>query len=600
MLKRIRTWCLCLAALAVTGFVLSSCGGGGGGGGGVSGPKIPDGPVVADLDVDANRDGTVTNTPDDDDFEDQWSTTHGAVFYYNLDDDNSLGNEDYKTTNKAGADADDLAVVIVRAMPSAPAGSSITVTSNPEAHGNIRIYRYGGAAWNEVSATGASVSIPASDIRLADVVLAVEGRGRLSQAWNGQLTLTLEIRDAQGNVLDSDAVIMRQAPPLFATNLWIPSEVQVVNIPGGGSNNAALVAALTSITNAGGMNLRLVPGASYSNDRWIQDSHEPAVEVLPSQAGPRRFADLVYQCYRLRPIDDFIKPALLGPDFGFQQRFGAVNSSLNYGGNIEVIPPHNGRAWGRMLIGGGNGDLIGTTTPATDYMDNANRQYFDANPIQGTHVQATTEWLGVGHIDEYTMFIPAPNTARGYVCLIASPMRAWNQIVALNQQPGGGALQVFPGRTSGGWQTTVSAIAGNGPLGTLQQQVQARIDQGRAEIKAGSDLTDADFIELPVLFEPIGFGYLAAYNPGVVNLVCLPAANGTTYLAIPDPEGPNPGTGDIWREDILSQLAPLQTGANPYDVTFVDVFYSYHALLGEAHCGTNTVRIPPQMDWWDQ
>jgi protein-arginine deiminase len=225
-------------------------------------------------------------------------------------------------------------------------------------------------------------------------------------------------------------------------------------------------------------------------------------------------------------------------------------------------------------------------------MDPANRQWFDANPIMGPHVQATTEWLAVGHIDEYTMFIPAPNTARGYVCMIASPMRAWNQLVAMNGA-GGGANVVFQGRTTYGWQTTVGAIVGNGPLGTLQQQVQARIDQGRNEIKAATGLTDADFIELPVLFEHVGGGYLAAYNPGVVNMVCLPAANGTTYLIIPDPEGPIDAGGDIWQQDILAQINPLFTAGSPVNIAFTDVFYSYHDLLGEAHCGTNTIRIAP-------
>jgi protein-arginine deiminase len=548
-----------------------------------------------DINVDANRDGAIDDT--DDASEELWSQTVGAVYYFNIDDDNSNTNEDYKEATKTAADANDLARMIVKGQSTLPAGAVVAIKLSTSAQGKVYVYQLSGSTWTRVYTAGTEFGVPLADILAGDVTLGVEGRAKLGSGWDGYVDFTLEIRDSAAALLGSDMVRMRQAPPLFATNLWQPTEVQVVTVTGGSTQNSAFVGALSTICAAGGFTLTQVPGASYFNDRWIQDSHEPAVIQLPAPGG-RRVIDETYQAHRDREIDVWVKPGLIGPDAGVQVWFGAVNTSLNYGGNIEVVPPYNGRAWGRVIVGGGNGPFIGTTTPATDYMDTENRQYFDANAVQGPHIQVTTEWLAVGHVDEYTMFIPAPNTARGYVCLIASPMRAWNQLVALNGT-GGGALQVFAGRS--GWQTTVSAIVGNAALGTLQGQVQTRIDQGRDEIKAATGLTDADFIELPVMFEHVGASlWLAAYNPGVVNLVCLPAANGTTYLAIPDPEGPDPGTGDIWQLDIQAQLASLDTAANPYDITFVDVFFSYHDLLGEAHCGTNTVRTPPNEDWWDK
>ena len=56
----------------------------------------------------------------------------------------------------------------------------------------------------------------------------------------------------------------------------------------------------------------------------------------------------------------------------------------------------------------------------------------------------------------------------------------------------------------------------------------------------------------------------------------------------------------MWQLDINAQLSALDTTSEPFDITYVDVFESYHELLGEAHCGSNTVRTPPDMDWWDQ
>lgn len=555
---------------------------------------------TADLDSDSDRSGTVDAS--DDANENVWTTQYGAVFHYNIDDDNNNNSEDFNETTKTGNDIIDLARVFVRQFASPPANGTATITVNTAAQGRIRIHRLTGATWTSVYSAGASFTLPMASISAGDIELGIEGTARLSSSWDGHVTLTLEIRDA-GNVLhSSDAVRLRQAPPLFATNLWRPTTLHVLDLGNSGNyHNAALRASLGTICGNAGVNLVQVGG--YSGDRWIQDSSEPGVTIVPSSSGPRRIIDFVFQCYRNRPVDAFCANVLFDPDFELQRRFGSVVSSLNYGGNIEVVPPHNGRPWGRVYIGGGNGFRIGTTQSATEYMDTPNRQYFDANYVQGTQVEVTSEWLAVGHVDEFTMFVPAPNTSRGYVCLIASPVLAWN--ILNNYATSHPTAVVFSGRTlndpSWGvtpYQTTVGALlaAANG---TLQQQVQARIDQARTQIKNATGLTDADFVELPTLFENVGSNYMAAHNPGVVNCIVLPSANGTNYYAMPDPEGPVINGNDPWKLEIESKLATLATTANPNSLNFVNVFYSYHALLGEAHCGTNTIRIPPNAtDWW--
>jgi protein-arginine deiminase len=226
------------------------------------------------------------------------------------------------------------------------------------------------------------------------------------------------------------------------------------------------------------------------------------------------------------------------------------------------------------------------------------RDFFDAAAIQG-HFEITSEWLAVGHVDEFTMFVPAPNTARGWVCLIASPDRAY-QILNDTATAGGGNALVFAGRTSGGWQTTVNNILNDTALATLNNQVQARIDTARAQIKTATGLTDADFIHLPTLFENVGSNQMAAYNPGVVNLICMPSNNGTVYFAIPDPEGPDLAGVDQFQADITAKLQALTNAGTPFNITYVDIFYSYHTNLGEAHCGSNFVRTPPNDDWWNK
>ncbi|HZL71092.1 MAG TPA: hypothetical protein VFC86_01430, partial [Planctomycetota bacterium] len=51
-------------------------------------PVTPPPPLTVDLDVDTNRNGTV-HASDDETGENGWTSTQGAVFYFNIDDDDN-------------------------------------------------------------------------------------------------------------------------------------------------------------------------------------------------------------------------------------------------------------------------------------------------------------------------------------------------------------------------------------------------------------------------------------------------------------------------------------------------------------------------------
>lgn len=551
---------------------------------------------TVDIDVDTNRDGTVSTGADDETNEDVWNATQGAVYYYNLDDDDNNSTVDHADTASSGSDLNDLARVMVRQMSGA-AGGTVTVLVSTAAQNRIRIFQNSAGTWTSVYSTGASFTLPAATVASTGIELGLEARDRMSATWNGQCTLTLEVRNSGGTLLGSDAVILRVAPPLMATNLWRATQYHIVNIASGSSQNGAMRTAMQNICTAGGFQYREAAGTTYSNDRWLQDSSEPAVIQLPTTGSPRRVVDQVMQLARWRPCDQWCRTTLMDPEFDFFERFSTTQGSHNYGGNFEVVPPYTGKPYGKVAFGGGTGFLLGTTTTVTDGMTQVYKDFFDAAAIQGPHLQYTSEWLAVGHIDEFSMFVPAPNTARGWVCLIASPSVAI-QILQTVQAGGGGTNAVMAGRS--GYATTVNGILNNSALMTLQSQAQARIDQARNQIKAATNLTDADFIHLPQLFEYVGGNSVAAYNPGSINMMVLPSANGTTYFAIPDPEGPDVGGVDQFQADITAKIQGLTNGGNPFSIAYVDVFFSYHDLLGELHCGSNSVRVPPSDDWWNK
>ena len=548
----------------------------------------------ADIDVDSNRDGVVDNSADDPD-EATWTTTRGAVFYYNIDDDDNNGVEDANDTVVNGeADQSDLARVTIRRHRFLQVGSSVKVSVAPPAQGRIRVFHDKKDSWSSVYSSGPAFALPPSDVEAGDVTLGIEARERISPSWNGQVMLTLEIRNRTGGLLASDRVLLRCAPWIMSTNLWVPQEIHVVRA-GGLSPNAPFRTMIQSVAAAAGVRYVEIPGSSYSDDRWIQDSSEDGSIYLPQRGAPRRRIPSVLQLARYRAVDQWSVDVLFNPDFDLTRRFSSDSSKTNYGGNLEIIPPHAGYPWGRIVTGGGTSTPIGGGTPVTRRMTHPYRDYFNALALQSPHLEVSTEWLSVGHVDEHTMAVPAPSLGRGWALVIGSPSLA-RTILESVRAAGGGSLPVFQGRT--GYQTTVNAILANVPLMAFNAEVQTRMDGVRNYYRAQIGLSDAEIIDLPVLYENAGSGFAVAYNPGVVNMVVIPTTSGTSHLLVPDPEGPDSPT-DAWQRETTARLTALGTAGRPNVVHYVDVFFSYHTLMGEAHCGTNWVRIPPAQDWWD-
>ena len=85
----------------------------------------------------------------------------------------------------------------------------------------------------------------------------------------------------------------------------------------------------------------------------------------------------------------------------------------------------------------------------------------------------------------------------------------------------------------------------------------------------------------------------------MVNLLAITGATvAETHLVLARPFGPVAGGTDLIEEEVRSLLAPL--GYSAGQLHFVDDYDTYHLLLGEVHCGTNTKRRPHATPWWEQ
>src|SRR5262245_27815173 len=155
-------------------------------------PPAPN-PLVVDLDVDTNRDGTVQDTQDETG-EDTWTTSLGAVFYFNIDDDDNNNVVDHADAFTSGNDTRDLARVIVRQMSSLPATSTVTILVSSAAQNRVRIHLNSSGTWSQAYASGASFTLPATLVSAGIVELGIEAREQVSPLWDGRVTLTLEVR----------------------------------------------------------------------------------------------------------------------------------------------------------------------------------------------------------------------------------------------------------------------------------------------------------------------------------------------------------------------------------------------------------------------
>jgi hypothetical protein len=286
----------------------------------------------------------------------------------------------------------------------------------------------------------------------------------------------------------------------------------------------------------------------------------------------------------------------------------ASNTTTTYdsNGNLECTPPCevSGKyyPWGRIYYGPG---------VAPQPFDPATRDFLEKQVVQKPF-QLNTDWLLVGHVDEMLTFLPTTtgvNTYRRWKALVASPKRAFEILEHLAP-----ATPVMPGRHlphGAGWHsvaTTVGDIRRGGTataildetgaamtgtqlrdynLSTVQPNIVRMINTLKTEIGAQT----TDIIEVPVIFKPEAGRKAGALTGDMVNMLVV---NGRCI--VPKPFGPQIAPGrDAFEEDLTAKIRAANSALT---VTFVDDWYTYHANMGEIHCGTNTNRYPADLAGW--
>ncbi|XP_060115372.1 protein-arginine deiminase type-2-like [Heteronotia binoei] len=411
----------------------------------------------------------------------------------------------------------------------------------------------------------------------------VEGLRFPDDSFNGLVTISVSLLEklAEGipqTPIFTDTVVFRVAPWIMTPNTLAPVTVFVCSV----KDNYLFLKEIKNLVSKANCQMKVCSKYMNRSDRWMQDEIEFGYIHAPHKGFP-----VVLDSPRNGGLQDFAIREILGPDFGYVTRepLFELITSLDSFGNLEVSPPvtANGKEYplGRILIGSS------FPTCAGRRMTKVVRDFLYAQLVQQP-VELYSDWLTVGHVDEFVTFVPIPGKKQ-FRMLMASPSACY-KLFREKQKEGHGEAVMFKGYTGTDTKrVTINKVLSNEIMVQENQYVQRCIDWNRDILKQELGLREEDILDLPALFKMDKQGKAMAYFPNMVNMIVL-----YRDLGIPKPFGPIIEGECCLEQYVCSLLDPLGLTC-----TFIDDISSYHKHLGEVHCGTNVQRKPFAFKWWN-
>ncbi|XP_057600499.1 protein-arginine deiminase type-4 [Hippopotamus amphibius kiboko] len=413
----------------------------------------------------------------------------------------------------------------------------------------------------------------------------VEGLAFPDASFPGLISLYLSLLDTSSLELPKalvfqDSVVFRVAPWIMTPNTQPPKEVYVCSL----FENEDFLKSVAALTKKAKCKLMVCAKEESRDDRWMQDEMEIGYIQAPHKTLP-----VVFDSPRNRGLKDFPVKCMLGPDFGYVTRVPQTGrvTDLDSFGNLEVSPPvtvgKKEYPLGRILIGDS-----GYPSKESQEMNQALQDFLGAQQVQAP-VKLYSDWLSVGHVDEFLSFVPG-FCLQGFRLLLASP-RSCYKLFQEQLKEGHGEALLFQGVKNKA-QQKIKDILSNKKLREHNSYVEKCIDWNREVLKRELGLTERDIVDIPQLFKLQkgikGILKAEAFFPNMVNMLVL-----GKHLGIPKPFGPIINGRCCLEEKVRSLLEPLGLHC-----TFIDDFYTYHVQQGDVHCGTNVRRQPFSFKWW--
>jgi len=536
------------------------------------------------------------------------SESRTGTFLCNDDDDDFDTNCDNTDTSVNGAaDESDLTLIEIAAHPELPDNWTGELSVDTESVDKVRLFLWNGG-WVEMDFSGGAFIFTTNELR-SGVSIRMEAKTypEVSEPtvglWDGTVVLRFVLRDETSAARANETLRLKVSPWLMLPNTQPAETVYVVAT----DDNALFRSELQSVVTSLGIGYVEIDGSSYGDDRWCQDSHEIGYSSF-ERDGVQVASPVVLRAPRNRPLINYPRNELLGPDFGYvavgttAEDTPSEDASLNSFGNLEVTPPLNGYPMGRIYYGGAEGFRR---------MDGYLRSFLDAQAVGGAPLEVDSTWLAVGHVDEFFTFVPARTVGfdpscwrphynhfnpsvfssllqKDFKVAYASPALAATILQKLYRE-GKGYLVIHQGK--GAYERTVAEVLNDSAFMGFNEYCQGILDVLKSRLKSELGLVDEDFIELPVLFEDWGgSGYAVAWTAGAVNMLVL----NESAVVVPKQFGPLDNGVDVFEQCIRERLSAL--GLTVY---FVDCWDSYHIYMGEIHCGTNVKRRVFSKLWWE-
>jgi protein-arginine deiminase len=569
------------------------------------------------LHVDANRDGTVDDAPATDDW--TWGVNgSGAVILCNMDHDGAFDDGRTDASDQVintQADEPDIAALQIRrnGVVVPPKTWILRLKILGGNRKNVRIFKGVTGGKREIVGPGSKTFRVRRTDRLTRWQFGIEAIQFANATWDGAATICLDVSKPAalggGRTKYRSLAAVRVAPWMMPG----PDEhVRTVYAVDAGDNHGTLDAIYRDVDDAG------AAWSEYrSSDRWMQDCMEIGYTSLPRRGEVHR-VDCALRAYRNGPLKNF-PPTLLARDYGYYDPYigtppGTPNTTYDSFGNLECTPPvrdsrMNEYPFGRIYYGPGT--VVNGFNPEV--------ASFLARQMVQPPMTLDTTWLQVGHVDEIMGFLHNPAGAewKKWKLLIASPRKAYEILdtVPYGMRMMRGRLLRIDGRHIRLECTVKSFLNSDTPLPDPRDPgqlisgpdlryfncttIQRRIDGVLTTLEDDINLDRVnDVIEVPVVFFPHDRAYrtCSALTADMVNMLIL-----DDRCVVPKPFGPvdhrNPVHFDLFEDSLQRDIIASLGGAAPA-LHFVDDWHSYHELLGEVHCGTNTRRGPVNRPLW--
>jgi len=400
-------------------------------------------------------------------------------------------------------------------------------------------------------------------------------------------TATLEVTN-----LDSEETVttaLTAAPMIMSHHNLVTETVWVMTLSEIGYSNYTMVKKMSEVL---GDRLVKVSPVDFDWDVWVEDEFEMTTMTRPG--GRMDLAiDSIRDGLTGGGLDDLPEELIAGRDNTVRTWGSGYASTYDSFGNLEVSPPMTidgvSYPFGRIYYGKkGNAAPVQALTDVLAAQQVQKPFYVDSS------------WLCVGHVDEFTSFVPDPSAPRGFRFLFADTRSGWDILDAADEDlslPRYAPVNPYRGHNIRDVGEMVNKVG----LRSYNEDIQTQhLDSILTVFKEELGLTDDEIILFPSVFheevDDWGTCGAVALVPGAINMLVVNEPDGSAHSFMADPFFRS-NIHDASNDPFLEAYEALLPEA--IETHYVDDFDVYHLNLGEVHCGTNSRRAPTE-NWWEQ